>query len=90
MELDSNKRARLEANRKYNIKRLKRPKINAVMDVPVNTIKQLEALAAADGSKKKAILMAIQERYLKVCVKEIREHDPEADYPLYIKELFDE
>lgn len=49
-------------------KRKKTPVINTIRDVPEETIKQLEALATTefDGSKKQAIIYAIDERYKKV------------------------
>ena len=59
------KKTRKDVNKDYNAKRLQRPKINVITDVPEKSVKQLEALALIDGSKKKAVLRAIQERYEK-------------------------
>ncbi len=55
-----------EKYRRYDSKRLGRPMINAVRDVPEETIEKLGALSVHDGSKKAAILKAIDDRFEKV------------------------
>lgn len=84
------KKTRKAVNKDYNAKRLQRPKINVITDVPEESIKQLEALAAIDGSKKKAVLRSIQERYEKVCLAENQRKETSDDYPLFINELFND
>jgi hypothetical protein len=51
---------------RYDKKRLSRPRISALTNVNSETIEQLQWLADhVDGSKKKAIIESIKERYLK-------------------------
>ena len=83
-------KTRKAVNQDYNAKRLARPKINVITNVPEESIQQLEALALVDGTKKKAILRAIQERYEKVCIEKNQVDDTNYEYPLYLNELFDE
>ena len=59
-------KSRKAINRDYDKKRLEKPCINAIRDVPADTIKQLEAIAAIDGSKKESIINAIADRYKKI------------------------
>ena len=59
------KKSRAEINRDYEKKRLQKPCINVIRDVPKKTISQLDALVKIDGSKKRAILNAINDRYRK-------------------------
>lgn len=63
MAVEKTKKTRKEINQDYEKKRLKKPCINVIRDVPDTTISQLEALAKLDGSKKVAILNAINDRY---------------------------
>lgn len=66
MGLSKGNKTRKDVDRDYNAKRLKRPKINVITNVPEKIIKELEELAAHDGSKKESILKAISERHEKV------------------------
>lgn len=59
-------KSRKAINRDYDKKRIAKPCINAIRDVPEDTIRQLEAIATIDGSKKEAIINAIAERYKKI------------------------
>ncbi len=62
------KKTRVQINKDYEKKRLEKPCINVIRDVPEKTINQLEELRKLDGSKKAAILNAINDRYEKEIV----------------------
>jgi len=62
------KKTRVQINKDYEKKRLQKPCINVIRDVPESTISQLDELVKLDGSKKSAILNAIKDRYEKEIV----------------------
>ena len=57
---------RKNKHQRYDAKRLKKPMINAIRDVPQAVVDKLDRLAKNDGSKKNAIIKAIEDRYEKV------------------------
>ncbi|MEQ1545804.1 hypothetical protein [Methyloglobulus sp.] len=64
--MEVKKKSRKAVNQDHDKKRIGKPCINVIRDVPEDIIAMLEVIAKYDGSKKAAILRAIKGRYEKI------------------------